>query len=254
MLIVAICFAASASAFVVPASVPRSCAAATRASCPSMDETILEKALAGELEEEGAENVFLSEVGWATYLDKNAGSSYNMNQRPSLAEDGYFTPDVFSNPVEGACVLRWLSMVAMAASVHCWLLVGAGWRWLMPGACACIICTAASVGHLLDVSLTRAVSCATCVSRRRSPLAVAVLSSWLDSMKGVLSDPLAAGFPTISNDPSGARSYPKGSDEVSARTIKPKDKMLGKKLDKSKRIVGIPGFNAFGTPSSKQGF
>jgi len=146
-----------------------------------MDETILEKALAGELEEEGAENVFLSEVGWATYLDKNAGSSYNMNQRPSLAEDGYFTPDVFSNPVE-------------------------------------------------------------------------VLSSWLDSMKGVLSDPLAAGFPTISNDPSGARSYPKGSDEVSARTIKPKDKMLGKKLDKSKRIVGIPGFNAFGTPSSKQGF
>jgi hypothetical protein len=130
MLKVAICFAASASAFVVPASVPRSCAAATRASCPSMDETILEKALAGELEEEGAENVFLSEVGWATYLDKNAGSSYNMNQRPSLAEDGYFTPDVFSNPVEGACVLRWLSMVAMAASVHRWLLVGAGWRWL----------------------------------------------------------------------------------------------------------------------------
>ena len=107
MLKVAICFAASASAFVVPASVPRSCAAATRASCPSMDETILEKALAGELEEEGAENVFMSEVGWASYLDKNAGSSYNMNQRPSLAEDGYFTPDVFSNPVEGACVLRW---------------------------------------------------------------------------------------------------------------------------------------------------
>ena len=107
MLKVALCFAASASAFVVPASVPRSCAAATRASCPSMDETILEKALAGELEEEGAENVFMSEVGWASYLDKNAGSSYNMNQRPSLAEDGYFTPDVFSNPVEGACVLRW---------------------------------------------------------------------------------------------------------------------------------------------------
>lgn len=96
-----------------------------------MDETILEKALAGELEEEGAENVFMSEVGWASYLDKNAGSSYNMNQRPSLAEDGYFTPDVFSNPVEGACVLRWLSFVAMAATPPCiagclWVLAGAG--------------------------------------------------------------------------------------------------------------------------------
>lgn len=66
-----------------------------------MDETILEKALAGELEEEGAENVFMSEVGWATYLDKNAGGSYNMNQRPSMADDGYFTPDVFSNPLDG---------------------------------------------------------------------------------------------------------------------------------------------------------
>ena len=42
-----------------------------------------------------------SEAGWAAYLDQNAGSSYNMNQRPSLAEDGYFTPDIFSNPAEG---------------------------------------------------------------------------------------------------------------------------------------------------------
>jgi len=41
-----------------------------RAAGPRMDETILEKALAGELEEEGAENMFMSEVGWATYLDK----------------------------------------------------------------------------------------------------------------------------------------------------------------------------------------
>jgi hypothetical protein len=67
-----------------------------------MDETIIEKALLGELEEEGAANPFLSEVGWATYLDKNAGSSYNMNERVSMAEDGYFTPDIFSNPVDGA--------------------------------------------------------------------------------------------------------------------------------------------------------
>ena len=67
-----------------------------------MDETIMEKALAGELEQEGAENVFMSELGWASYLDKNAGSSYNMNERPSKTGDGYFTPDVFSNPIEGA--------------------------------------------------------------------------------------------------------------------------------------------------------
>lgn len=140
-----------------------------------MDETIIEKALLGELEEEGAANPFLSEVGWATYLDKNAGSSYNMNERVSMAEDGYFTPDIFSNPVD-------------------------------------------------------------------------VLSSWVQSLGRVASDPLSVGFPTITNDQSGARSYPKGATEVSARTIKPKEK----DFDKSKRIVGIPGFNAFGSPSSKQ--
>jgi len=168
--------ASSTSAFVVPASAPRSCAAASvRSSAPTMDETILEKALAGELEEEGAENVFMSEVGWATYLDKNAGGSYNMNQRPSMADDGYFTPDVFSNPLD-------------------------------------------------------------------------VISGWVDSMKGVIADPLSNGFPTISNDQSGARSYPKGATEVEARTIKPKVK----DFDPKKRITGIPGFNAFGTPSSKQ--
>merc|ERR1719506_1889135 len=65
-----------------------------------MDETIIQKALAGELEEEGAENVFMSETGWADWLDKNAGSSYAMNERPSKASDGYYTPDVFSNPVD----------------------------------------------------------------------------------------------------------------------------------------------------------
>jgi len=65
-----------------------------------MDETIMEKAWAGELEEEGAENVFMSEVGWATYLDKSCGSSYAMNERVSRASDGYFTADIFSNPID----------------------------------------------------------------------------------------------------------------------------------------------------------
>lgn len=83
-----------------------------------------------------------------------------------------------------------------------------------------------------------------------SPVALAVISSWLESLKGVVDDPLSVGFPTISNDQSGARSYPKGADEVSARTIKPKVKDFDPKL----RITGIPGFNAFGTPSSKQEF
>ena len=76
----------------------------------------------------------------------------------------------------------------------------------------------------------------------------AVLSSWVDSVKGVAADPLSVGFPTIVNDKSGARSYPKGANEVSARTIKPKVKNFDPKL----RVTGIPGFNAFGSPSSKQ--
>ena len=46
----------------------------------------------GTLEEEGADNPWMSECGWADYLDKNAQSSYNMNQRPSKADDGYWTP------------------------------------------------------------------------------------------------------------------------------------------------------------------
>jgi len=159
-----------------PAIAPQPSAAAARATMPTMDETIIEKALAGELEQEGAENCFMSEVGWATYLDENAGSSYAMNQRPSLADDGYFTADVFSNPLD-------------------------------------------------------------------------VLKDWAASMQRVVADPSDAAFPTISNDLTGGRSYPKGSKgEVSARTIKPKEKNFDKKM----RIVGIPGFNAFGTPSSKQ--
>ena len=64
-----------------------------------MDETIFEKALAGELEQEGLDNPYMSEAGWASYLDKEAKQSYNLNERPSLAQDGYFTPDIFSNPL-----------------------------------------------------------------------------------------------------------------------------------------------------------
>merc|ERR1740138_78568 len=124
---------ALASAYLAPSACPprpASHAIASRACAPVMDETIIEKALSGELEQEGAENVFMSEVGWASYLDKQAGSSYNMNERVSQAQDGYFTPDVFSNPLD-------------------------------------------------------------------------VLGSWVDSMKGVVSDPLTVAFPTISNDPNG---------------------------------------------------
>lgn len=90
------------AAYMAPGCAPMRAQAAARVpAAPVMDETIIEKALLGELEEEGAENVFMSEVGWASYLDKNAGSSYNMNQRPSMAEDGYFTSSILSNPAEG---------------------------------------------------------------------------------------------------------------------------------------------------------
>merc|ERR1719171_352485 len=97
-----------------------------------------------------------------------------MNERVSLASDGYFTPDIFSNPIE-------------------------------------------------------------------------VVTSWVDSMKRVASDPFAAGFMTISNDPNDARSFPKGLTEVDARTIKPKVK----NFDAKQRVTGIPGINVFGSPSSK---
>lgn len=165
---------ASAAAYVLP-SCPagRSHVARTLAHV-SMDETIMQKALAGELEEEGAENVFLTEVGWASYLDREAKSSYNMNQRPSLAEDGYFTPSIFANPLD-------------------------------------------------------------------------VLISWKDALLRTAANPLETAFPTISNDESGARSWGPGVTEVKARTIKPKVK----DFDPKKRITGIPGFNAFGAPSSK---
>lgn len=80
-------------------------AAKKRAGSIRMDETVLKNALAGTLEEEGAENLFLSELGWATYLDKQ-GQSYAMNQRASDAEDGYYTPDAFSGP--GAVLGSWV--------------------------------------------------------------------------------------------------------------------------------------------------
>merc|ERR1712087_581070 len=143
---------ASAAAYVLPSCSSVRSHTARVSTHVSMDETIMQKALAGELEEEGAENVFMSEVGWASYLDKEAKSSYNMNQRPSMADDGYFTPSIFSNPLD-------------------------------------------------------------------------VLVAWKDALFGAASNPLETAFPTI----------------------KPKTK----DFDPNKRIVGIPGFNAFGAPSSK---
>jgi len=89
----------AAFAFNAPAA-PMRVHAPVRAPVVTMDETILEKALAGELEEEGAENCFMSEVGWADYLDKNSKSSYNMNERPSMAGDGYYTSSILDNPLD----------------------------------------------------------------------------------------------------------------------------------------------------------
>merc|ERR1712127_623172 len=69
-------FISSSSAYVPASAVaPTRAAHTVRQSAVFMDETLMEKALAGELEDEGAENVFMSEVGWATYLDQNAESS-----------------------------------------------------------------------------------------------------------------------------------------------------------------------------------
>ena len=82
----------------------------------------------------------------------------------------------------------------------------------------------------------------------RIPPALAVVGDFVNGLKRVASKPLAVAFPSISNDESGARSYPKGYDEIKARTIAPKVKDFNPKL----RITGIPGFNFFGTPSSKQ--
>ena len=77
---------------------------------------------------------------------------------------------------------------------------------------------------------------------------MAVIGDWIGTVKRAASAPLANSFLSISNDPKGARSFPKGYDEVKSRTIAPKVKDFDPKL----RITGIPGFNLFGTPSSKQ--
>jgi len=60
----------------------------------------------------------MSELGWATYLDKKAGQSYAMNQRVSVADDGYFTPTVFDNPLEvgGSLIELWKRVAAAPLS------------------------------------------------------------------------------------------------------------------------------------------
>ena len=75
-------------------------------------------------------------------------------------------------------------------------------------------------------------------------------------MLGVLSNPLEKAFPTITNDSTSARAYPKGLNEAKARTLPPKNKdwQLFKNPDevnKDKRTSGLPGINIFGAPSSK---
>jgi hypothetical protein len=220
------------SAYVAPgANMPARVQTASRAGATFMDETIMEKAWAGELAEEGAENVFMTEVGWATYLDDAAGSSYNLNQRPSQADDGYFTPTIFSNPVDGERPPRCQELSGACLSSPCaWLRSSAALRGQIGGATRQLV----RLRSLFTPFL--------------APWHCAVFTAWLDSMKGVVDDPLSVSFPTISNDQSGARSYPKGATEIDARTIKPKVK----DFDPNLRVVGIPGLNLFGTPSSKQ--
>lgn len=90
-----------------------------------------------------------------------------------------------------------------------------------------------------------------CCSERSltPPLYLTVVSDWFGTVKRAVGAPLATSFLSISNDPTGNRAWPKGYDEVKSRTIAPKVKDFDPKL----RITGIPGFNLFGSPSSKQG-
>ena len=119
-----------------------------------------------------------------------------------------------------------------------------------------------------------------------APRSSAVLGSFVEGFKTTLSAPLNTHFLSISNDQTGNRAWPKGCEiaskrrdlpapsapralqgircpghggpsrrmrsprynEIKSRTIVPKFKDFDKKL----RITGIPGFNFFGTPSSKQ--
>lgn len=225
---------AVANAYVVPAAPARGASASLRAAAPCMDETLLEKTLAGELEQEGAENVFLTEVGWATYLDKNAKQSYNMNERVSKAYDGYFTADVFSNPADGARAARAGGLAALRPRTE--LLAAPAGRPLSPPRRP----ARRSARRLVrvDEEDPRRPALHKCrtrarAARRRAPACSQRARS-------------CSGFPTISNDVDGARSYGAAS-EVKARTIKPKVK----DFDPKKRITGIPGFNFFGAPSSK---
>ena len=46
-----------------------------------------------------------------------------------------------------------------------------------------------------------------------------VIGSWGQSMARVAKDPMDSAFPTISNDPTGNRSYGEGKTEFNARTL-----------------------------------
>lgn len=136
-----------------------------------MDDTLFEAALTGKLQEEGTEQVWLSEIGLAETMDKKYKSSYNMNERPSLSHDGFYTPDVFSSPTD-------------------------------------------------------------------------IIASFLSGIKEALAAPLETGFPTIDNDQTGGRSWPKGTHEQTSRIIKPTKRDLHKK---QLRVVGV-GINNWGAP------
>ena len=245
------------SAYVLPAGAPaRSTAAVARAAPSTMDETILQRALEGTLEEEGAEQHWLSEVGWADWQDKNGGASYNMNQRFSKADDGYVTPDVFSNPIDGAPLGPLLLLLRCGRGAAPRRGAVDGRR--PPGTAA----GSARRGAAPDRRRRVARAHVAAPPRRPLPLTFpsrsppAVVLSWKDSMLGVLSNPLEKAFPTITNDSTGARAYPKGLNEAKARTLPPKNKdwQLFKNPDevnKDKRTSGLPGINIFGAPSSK---
>ena len=112
MLSAAVLISSSASSYVAPVVGPRMQNAVARANAPAMDETILEKALAGELEEEGAENVFMSELGWATYLDEKAG--YVVAAMGLYFQLFVGTPLILSLLLFPFTVLDWMVQTAIA--------------------------------------------------------------------------------------------------------------------------------------------
>lgn len=90
--------AASTLAYAPAASRVVSRRAASHNVAVHMDETLFENVLGDELEREGAEKPWLSEAGWAVYLDSQ-DSGYAMNNK--VSEDfKYFTAGIFSNPFE----------------------------------------------------------------------------------------------------------------------------------------------------------